>query len=432
MQQLGDALLPMPINQTTVNKFFDENLSEQDVATFLANKSVSIDPIITAADAVVSQVGTELYEALFRGYTRKQWGLDPSELDSSVTARLPMRTNDDDRYFTDKFQMMPLDGYTAMFDRLLSHPNITLRLGTTWQDIRDDIDFDHLVYTGPIDEFFDYRFGKLPYRSLIFRHETKKYARHQQVGVVNYPSEAVPYTRITEFKHLTGQDHPSTSLCYEFPSSTGDPYYPVPRAENAVLYSRYQELADGMPHVTFAGRLATYRYYNMDQVVGQALAAYAKLAPRLGMPNTARAAGVIYPMPPIFQSFLQGGFEGSTHRRLDGHRLDIIAASGHDKLAMIDYALASDAGLSTIRDTLRWQLIEQTPGQYDWSTVQPIMAAARACKTQIVWDLCHFGIPQWLDIWSTDFIERFAAYAAAAAAHLSSSTDTISGLLSNQ
>ena len=131
-------------------------------------------------------------------------------------------------------------------------------------------------------------------------------------------------------------------------------------------------------------------------------------------------------MPPIFQSFLQGGFEGSTHRRLDGHRLDIIAASGHDKLAMIDYALASDAGLSTIRDTLRWQLIEQTPGQYDWSTVQPIMAAARACKTQIVWDLCHFGIPQWLDIWSTDFIERFAAYAAAAAAHLSSSTDTIS------
>ena len=221
--------------------------------------------------------GRELYEAFFRGYTRKQWGVDPSELDKSVTARIPTRTNDDDRYFGDKFQMMPRLGYTHMFENMLDHPNITLMLGVGYQDVADDIEARHLVYCGPVDEYFGFRYGKLPYRSLRFEHKTLDTDNFQPVGVVNYPSPDVPYTRMTEFKHLTGQMHRKTSICYEYPSAEGDPYYPVPRPENAALYARYQALADATPGVTFVGRLATYRYYNMDQVVGQALSTFARL-----------------------------------------------------------------------------------------------------------------------------------------------------------
>ena len=235
-----------------------------------------MDTVRTSADVVLGKVGRELYEAFFQGYTRKQWGLDPSELDKSVTSRVPTRTNDDDRYFTDQFQQMPLHGYTRMFERMLDQPGITLALGTDFADV-DPACYDQLIFTGPIDEFFGHRYGKLPYRSLQFRHETHDKDWLQPVGVVNYPAEAVPYTRITEFKHLTGQTHAKTSLCYEYPSAEGDPYYPVPRPENAALFQKYQALADATPNVTFVGRLATYKYYNMDQVVGQALATYQRL-----------------------------------------------------------------------------------------------------------------------------------------------------------
>jgi UDP-galactopyranose mutase len=200
--------------------------------------------------------------------------MDPSELDKSVTSRVPTRTNDDDRYFTDTFQAMPADGYTAMFKRILDHPNITLRLGEDYREVRKQVSFDHLVFTGPIDEYFGFRYGKLPYRSLEFKHVSLDQEQFQSVATVNYPSEQVPYTRITEYKYLTGQKAATTSLTYEFPRAEGDPYYPVPRAENQALYKRYEELADATPDVTFVGRLATYRYYNMDQVVGQALATY--------------------------------------------------------------------------------------------------------------------------------------------------------------
>jgi UDP-galactopyranose mutase len=224
----------------------------------------------------VSKVGRELYEKFFRGYTRKQWGLDPSELDKSVTARVPTRTNRDDRYFGDEFQFMPKHCYTRMFESMLDHPNINIMVQTEYDDVKDVVPYRRLIYTGPIDEFFEYRFGKLPYRSLHFRHVMLDKEWHQPVAVVNYP-QTHDYTRVTEYKHLTGQTHSKTALTYEFPSSTGDPYYPVPKPENQELYKRYERLALATRDVWFVGRLATYRYYNMDQIVGQALATFRRI-----------------------------------------------------------------------------------------------------------------------------------------------------------
>lgn len=270
--------LPIPINRTTLNALYGLNLtSDEEAAAFLASRAEPVENIRTSEDVVVNQIGRELYEKFFRGYTRKQWGLDPSQLDRSVTARVPTRTNTDDRYFTDTFQQMPRDGYTKMFERMLDHPNIEVRLGVDYRELREQVDYGHLVYCGPIDEFFDYCYGRLPYRSLRFEHKSLAQEQFQAVGTVNYPAEDVPYTRISEYKHLTGQQHPTTSITYEYPSAEGDPYYPIPRRENAELYQRYHQLAEQTPGVTFLGRLGTYKYYNMDQVVGQALALYKRI-----------------------------------------------------------------------------------------------------------------------------------------------------------
>jgi UDP-galactopyranose mutase len=230
----------------------------------------------TSEDVIVSKVGRELYDKFFRNYTRKQWGLDPSELDASVTSRVPVRTNRDDRYFTDTYQVMPLHGYTRMFERMLTHPNIKILLNADYREIEGSIPFEEVIYTGPIDEFFDYRFGKLPYRSLDFHFETRNMAVAQSAPVINYPNENA-YTRVTEFKYLTGQEHAKTTLVYEYAKAEGDPYYPVPRPENAALYRQYQELAEQTSGVHFLGRLGTYKYYNMDQVVAQALTLYSRL-----------------------------------------------------------------------------------------------------------------------------------------------------------
>jgi UDP-galactopyranose mutase len=275
--RVNGSLVPMPINRTTINSLYGLNLSSDGVEAFLASRAEPVEQIRTSEDVVVSRIGRELYERFFRGYTRKQWGVDPSQLDKSVTSRVPTRTCDDDRYFTDSFQKMPLRGYTRLFENMLDHGQIKIMLNTDFREIRDEVDYDRMIYTGPVDEFFDYRYGKLPYRSLEFRHETLDQEQYQPVAVVNYPQEDVPYTRITEYKHLTGQTHPQTSISYEFPCGDGDPYYPVPRPENAELFKRYRALADELPDVTFVGRLATYRYYNMDQVVAQALSVYARL-----------------------------------------------------------------------------------------------------------------------------------------------------------
>jgi UDP-galactopyranose mutase len=270
-------LVPIPINLDTINTLYGLNLNSLEVKEFLASRAEARGQIATSEDVVISQVGRELYEKFFRNYTRKQWGLDPSELDSSVIARVPTRTNRDDRYFTDTYQAMPLHGYTRMFEQMLDHPNIKVMLNTDYTDVADWLPFKELIFTGPVDEFFNFKFGKLPYRSLQFKHESLNVPVFQAAPVINYPNEH-PYTRVTEFKYLTGQEHPKTSVVYEFPCAAGDPYYPIPRPENGALYKKYQALAEATPNVHFVGRLATYRYYNMDQVTAQALTLYLKLS----------------------------------------------------------------------------------------------------------------------------------------------------------
>jgi len=280
LSQVGGGLLPVPINRTTVNGFFGLDLSEAEVEAFLASKAEPFETITNSEEWVLSRVGRELYEAFFRGYTIKQWGISPAHLDKAVAGRIPVRANDDDRYFQDSFQNMPRHGYTRLFENMLDHRNISVLLNSDFHDIRNEVDYRRLIFTGPIDEYFDYRYGRLPYRSLQFEHRTLDQAVFQPVAVVNYPSESVPFTRITEYKHLTGQSHSKTSVSYEYPTDEGDPYYPIPRPENSAIYARYQALADLEPNTSFVGRLATYRYFNMDQVVAQALTLYERLRQR--------------------------------------------------------------------------------------------------------------------------------------------------------
>ncbi len=277
LAQVDGKLLPIPINLDTVNQLYGMNLDSAGLEKFFESVREKVENIRTSEDVVVNTVGRDLYEKFFRGYTRKQWGLDPSELSSQVTARIPTRTNRDDRYFGDTYQSMPLHGFTRMFENMLDHDNIEIQLSTDYRDIKDSVPYREMIYTGPIDEFFDFRYGKLPYRSLEFRHETHDMEVYQPAPVVNYPKFEVPYTRITEFKYLTGQQHEKTSIVYEYPQAEGDPYYPVPRPENAEVYKKYQQLADTMTNTYFVGRLATYKYYNMDQVVAQALTLFKKI-----------------------------------------------------------------------------------------------------------------------------------------------------------
>ncbi|MBV8102741.1 MAG: UDP-galactopyranose mutase [Verrucomicrobia bacterium] len=277
LASVDGRLVPIPINLDTINELYGTNLSAHQIAGFLESRAESRPKISTSEDVVLSKVGRELYEKFFRGYTRKQWGLDPSDLDASVTARVPVRTNRDTRYFTDCYQSMPRHGYTRLFENLLDHKNINILLNADYREVKSAISYDRLIFTGPIDEYFDYQFGELPYRSLRFQHETLDRPIFQPAPVVNYPNEHA-FTRITEMKYLTGQEHSKTSIIYEYPEATGDPYYPIPRPANAELYQRYSEAARAVRNVYFVGRLATYRYYNMDQVVGAALTLYNKLA----------------------------------------------------------------------------------------------------------------------------------------------------------
>jgi UDP-galactopyranose mutase len=279
-------LVPIPINLDTINQLYGTRYSSLELESFFASVAEPRQLLKTSEDVIVNRVGRELYEKFFRNYTRKQWGMDPSELDACVTARVPVRTNRDDRYFTDTYQSMPLQGYTRMFERMLQHPNIHILLNSDYREIKTLVPHRELIYTGPVDEYFDYCFGKLPYRSLRFEWETRDVASAQAAPVINYPNDHL-YTRVTEFKQLSGQDHPKTTLVYEYPTNDGDPYYPVPTAANAALYAKYQALAEATPEVRFLGRLGTYKYYNMDQVVAQALALYSRMA---GVPRREIAA----------------------------------------------------------------------------------------------------------------------------------------------
>lgn len=283
---VDDKLLPIPINLDTVNRLYGWSLTSEELEAYFEAIAEPRADIRTSEDVIVARVGRELYEKFFRNYTRKQWGLDPSQLDAAVTARVPVRTNQDDRYFTDRHQCMPLHGYTAMFERMLDHPNIDVELGVDFRDVQRRVNYRELIYTGSIDEFFSRCFGRLPYRSLKFRFETHQTPRVLPAAVVNYPNTG-DYTRVTEYSQLTGQVHSCSTLSYEYPCDDGDPYYPVPRPENASIYERYRIAATAMPDVHFTGRLATYRYYNMDQVVAQSLALCTRLT---GMRRSALAA----------------------------------------------------------------------------------------------------------------------------------------------
>jgi UDP-galactopyranose mutase len=279
LASVDGQLLPIPINLNTINELYGFNLCSDTLEQFFEKRAEKIDRVKTSEDVVISKVGRELYEKFFRGYTKKQWDLDPSELDASVTARVPVRTNRDNRYFTDAYQLMPLHGYTKMFESMLSHPNIKVMTNTDYREIADVIPYKNLIYTGPIDEYFNFCYGKLPYRSINFKFETLDVEKFQATGTVNYPNDYA-YTRITEFKYLTGQQHKKTAIVYEFPTAEGDPYYPIPRPENAEIYKKYEALAATMTNTFFTGRLASYKYYNMDQVVAQSLTLFKKLAQR--------------------------------------------------------------------------------------------------------------------------------------------------------
>lgn len=282
LAHVDGKLLPIPINRSTINGLYGLDLDEAGVAAYLESVRVPCEHPQTSEDVVLNSVGRDLCEKFFRGYTRKQWGLDLAELAAGVAARIPTRCNDDDRYFTDLHQAMPLEGYTRMFERMLDHPLIETRLGVDYFAATDLGSFDHTVFTGPIDAFFGYRLGHLPYRSLRFEHEhLAGVERYQPTGTINYPNEHA-YTRITEFRHLTGQTHTGTSIVREFPQAEGEPYYPIPRPQNQAHYKRYAALAAERPDVTFVGRLAEYRYYNMDQAVAAALTAARRILERLG------------------------------------------------------------------------------------------------------------------------------------------------------
>lgn len=286
LASVDGMLVPIPINLDTINRLYGLSLTSLEIQTFFDQVREHREPVLTSEDVVVNAVGHELYEKFFRNYTKKQWGMDPSELDAMVTARIPTRTNRDDRYFTDKFQAMPRYGYTRMFEKMLDSPNIKILLNCDYRDVIGEIEYQSMIFTGPIDAYFDYEHGKLPYRSLEFRHETHDTEEFQPAPVVNFPNDQ-PYTRVTEFKYLTGQVHRKSSIVYEYPQAEGDPYYPIPKPENSEIYMKYKRMADEEPNVHFVGRLATYKYYNMDQVVAQALMTYGKIA---GMKRKAAAA----------------------------------------------------------------------------------------------------------------------------------------------
>ena len=277
LAQVDDALYPIPINRITLSKLYGIELDEAGAAAHLERVRIPKEPVSTSEDVVLNSVGTDLCEKFFRGYTKKQWGLDLSELSAGVAARIPTRANDDDRYFTDTFQFMPTEGYTRMFERMLDHRNIEVRLNTSLNDLGNEMRAPKMVYTGAIDAFYKYRYGRLPYRSLHFEHaHLPDQALTQPVGTINFPNEHA-FTRVTEFRHLTGQDHSGTSIVREYPRAEGEPYYPIPRPDNEALFKQYDALARQERDVIFVGRLAQYRYYNMDQVVGAALAEMEKL-----------------------------------------------------------------------------------------------------------------------------------------------------------
>ncbi len=263
-------LVPMPVTVETINKLYNLNLDCSQVEEFLKKQAVDIKEVKTSKDVALSKVGPDIYAKIFENYTKKQWGIDPAELDTSVISRIPIRLNRDTRYFADRYQGMPTHGYTKLCENMAANKNIKLMLNTDFREVMKDITYDTLIYTGATDEYYEYKHGKLAYRSVKFVFETYDTEKFQEAPVVNYPND-YDYTRITEYKQLTWQSHPKTTIGKEFPMAEGEPYYPFPTKEHKEQFARYEEEMKKETKVIFLGRLAEYRYYNMDGVVRRAL-----------------------------------------------------------------------------------------------------------------------------------------------------------------
>jgi len=263
-------LVPMPITVETINALYNLNLDCSQVEEFLKKQAVDLVEIKTSKDVALSKVGPDIYAKIFENYTKKQWGIDPAELDTSVISRIPIRLNRDTRYFADRYQGMPKHGYTRMCEKMADNKNIKIMLNTDYKEVINDIPYEKLIYTGPTDYFYDYKYGKLSYRSINFVFETYDKESFQEAPVVNYPND-YDYTRITEFKKLTWQEHRKTTICKEFPCGEGEPYYPFPTKDCKAQFALYEEEMKKERNVIFLGRLAEYKYYNMDAVVKRAL-----------------------------------------------------------------------------------------------------------------------------------------------------------------
>ena len=277
LAKLNNSLYPIPINRITLNKLYDLNLQiDVEVVKFYENVREKRNPIKNSEDIIVNQVGIDLFEKFFKNFTKKQWDLEPKELSPTVCGRIPVRTNDDCRYFTDKYQFMPKDGYTKMFEKMLLNKNIEVILNTDYKAILNDIKFNKLIYTGPIDYFFDYKFGKLPYRSIKFEFENYNMGEFQPTAQVNYVDSQIEYTRVVEYKKMTGQAADSTTISKEYLLSEGEPFYPIPSENNHEIFLKYKKQSESIGNVIFCGRLAEYQYFNIDQVVANTLKIYKK------------------------------------------------------------------------------------------------------------------------------------------------------------
>lgn len=285
LAKVDGKLVPVPVNITTVNELFGLKIStEEQMQTWLDENRIAIDSPENGKEAVLNKVGPELYEKMFRHYTKKQWDKFPEELDASVLDRIPVRKNFDDRYFSDKYQALPKGGYTKMFQKILAHPNIQVRLNTDYFEVEEEVSgYEKLFYTGPIDRFFNFKHSledRLEYRSINFQKETVEQEYYQENSVVNYPGMEVDFTRIIEYKHFGDQKSAKTSIVREFTVDHGEPYYPVPNKKNREIYERYKAEAEKLTDIYFVGRLANYKYFDMDQAFKNALDLFASLEPQ--------------------------------------------------------------------------------------------------------------------------------------------------------
>ncbi|MCX7611493.1 MAG: UDP-galactopyranose mutase [Ignavibacterium sp.] len=273
---------PMPINRNTINKVFNKNFStDEEVKEFLNQIREERNPIKNSEDIIVNQVGWKLFDKFFRHYTKKQWNLEPKYLSPGVCGRIRIRSNSDDRYFEDKYQVMPKEGFTKIFEKMLDNKRIKIILNKDFKEIINEINYKYLIYTGPIDYLFNYKFGKLTYRSIRFEFRNFNKISHQPVAVVNYVDKDIPYTRVTEYKKITNQNSSSTTLSFEYPNSDGEPLYPLMSNINIQIFNNYLERALQEKNLILCGRLAEFRYYEMQQVIARALKIFQKVISKL-------------------------------------------------------------------------------------------------------------------------------------------------------